>query len=265
MIKLKYLLLLLPLLMLGCKKEELLNPPQPGKTISLTVKGYVMKDTLEFVLKDKVIGTAIDDKFKLSANLFNSNDKVQIRKKSDKKSIGDITITESPFNQVRKIFYDGTTLSNNLELTPVTKPDNMGFRLRFSTTFPDFYGGPVDIEFFVLLVNFETFEFSYTPVKKIKNVTGAFGEFIELEPLEESTDLKSITYVFKVYKAGTNELPYTSTQNLQISDPDNNYSIALPFKKGASELLSISPTLYEGTPPAVGDGYVVDDFSAPFK
>ncbi|NHA06348.1 hypothetical protein G7092_21240 [Mucilaginibacter sp. HC2] len=257
MIKLKYLPLVFALFLLACKKEQLLNPNQ-GKAVSLAIKGYVMADTLEFVLNNKVLGQAIDNKFTLNGTLFNAGDKIQIRKKTDSKTIGNIEVAASPFNQVKRIFYDGTTLSNNLELTPVSKPENMGFRLTFSTPFKGFYGGPVDVELFDQYINFDTFEFIYTPVKTFKNITGAFGDFIELPPAEQDH-----SYVFKVYKAGTKELPYTSMQNVNLSDPENNYG-ALDFSPGESKLLSISPNGNDGRT-EIGDGYSVIDFSADFK
>jgi hypothetical protein len=251
------------LFLLACKKEQLLNPDQ-GKTVSLAIKGYVMTDTLEFVLNNKVLGQAIDNKFTLNGTLFKAGDKIQIRKKADRKIIGDIETTASPFNQVKKIFYDGTSLSNNLELTPVANPENMGFRLRFSTTAIDFYGGPVDIEFFEQTINFETFEFTYRSVKEVKNVTGAFGDFVELPPLI-STETLDKSYLIKVYKAGTKELPYTSMDHVFLDDPDNNYSEPIGFDKGASKLLSISPNNSNDKPTDVGSGYSIADFSADFK
>lgn len=116
MIKLKYLPLVFALFLLACKKEQLLNPNQ-GKAVSLAIKGYVMADTLEFVLNNKVLGQAIDNKFTLNGTLFNAGDKIQIRKKTDSKAIGNIEVAASPFNQVKRIFYDGTTLrAKNLML-----------------------------------------------------------------------------------------------------------------------------------------------------
>ena len=266
MIKLKYLILVFALFLLACKKEQLLNPEQ-ARPVSFTVKGLILQDTLEFTLNNKVLGQAIGAfAFPTSGTLLlNTGDKIQIRKKADHKIIGDIGTTASPFSQVKKIFYDGTTLSNNLELTPVTNPENMGFRLRFSTTAIDFYGGPVDIEIFEQIINFETFEFTYRSVKEVKNVTGAFGEFVELQPLI-STEILDKSYLIKVYKAGTKDLPYTSMDHVFLDDPDNNYSAAMAFEKGASKLLSVSPTSYADAPPGdVFSGYQFEDFASAFK
>ncbi|MBB6108342.1 hypothetical protein SAMN05421821_102421 [Mucilaginibacter lappiensis] len=264
MIKLKYLPLVFALFLLACKKEQLLNP-NPPQTVNLTIKGYITtKDTLEFVLNNKVLGQGFDAKITLNATLFNAGDKIQIRKKADSKIIGNIDVAASPFNQVKKIFYDGTTLSNNIELTPVTNPENMGIRLRFSTTATDFYGGPVDIEIFEYSSNNETYESTYRSIKEAKNVTGAFGDFIELEPLT-STELFTKGYKIKVYKAGTKELPYTSMDHVFLDDPDNNYSDVISFTAGESKLLSVSPSHYEEAPGDVVSGYQIEDISFNFK
>ncbi|SDP99851.1 hypothetical protein SAMN05428975_5186 [Mucilaginibacter sp. OK268] len=266
MIKLKYLILVFALFLLACKKEQLLNPNQV-EPVNLTIKGYVMTDTLEFVFNNKILGQAIDDAFTTSQTgvLFTPGDKIQVRKKADGKTVGNIEVAASPFNQVKKIFYDGTTLSNNLVLTPVTNPENMGLRLRFSTPFKDFYGGPVDIEIFEYTVNNDTYEITYTSVKEVKNVTGVFGDFVELEPLI-STELLTKQYNVKVYKAGTKELPYTSMDHVFLDDPDpnNNYSEAISFEKGASKLISISPNGNDDKT-EIGSGYSIADFSAAFK
>ena len=265
MIKLKYLFLIFTLFFLACKKEQLLNPDQ-SKTINLTIKGYVTTtDTLEFLLNNKVLGQGFDTKFTFNGTLFNAGDKIQIRKKADNKIIGNIEVAASPFNQVRKVFYDGTTLSSNLVLTPVKNPENMGFRLRFSTTATDFYGGPVDIEIFEHTFDWDTFGDTYVSVKKVKNITGAFGEFVELKPLG-STETITKSYVLKVYKAGTKELPYTSMDHVFLDDPDNNYSSDISFDKGQSKLFSVSPTSYADAPPGdVFSGYQIVDISFAFK
>jgi len=262
MIKLKYIIFLLPLFLLACKKEQLLNPEQT-KPVSFSIKGLVLTDTLQFIYKNKVLGQVIDGfAFPTSPLLFNPGDKIQLRKKADGKVIKEFEIAANPFNQVKKIFYDGTTLSDNVTLTPVSNPDNMGCRFRFSTPFRDFYGGPVDIEIFERTINNDTYEITYRSVKEVKNVTAAFGDFIELEPFI-STAILDKAYVAKVYKAGTKELPYTSLEHVFLDDPENNFSDIIQFDKGASKLISIT-TPGDGTE-VVGQGYTVTDLSAVFK
>lgn len=247
--------------MVACKKEQLLNNDS-SKTVKLEIKGYVVTDTLEFVRGGKVILTGIDFVRNSSLLTVNENDKILVRKKSDKKSVGEISIAPQPFNQVKKIFYDGVKISDNIELTSVSDSLNMGFRLRFATNFKDFYGGPVDIEILVSTTNMETFDYYYTPVKTIRNVTRSFGEFVELQPLV-STDIIYKSYVFKVYKSGTKELPYTSMADVVIDDPENNFGY-IDYLPGSTQLLSIAPFIDEGTG-KVNGSYTIQDFSAPFK
>jgi hypothetical protein len=258
MIKLRYLLFIYIFLFLACKKEQLLYTDN-SKTIKLDLKGYIMTDTLEFIKGEKVIFTGIDA-FRTSILLsLSDNDKIKIRKKTDKKIINEFTISQEPFSQVKKFFYDGNTLADNIELTKVSDTTNMGFRMRFATTHKDFYGGPVDIELFIYLYDQITNEYSYTSLQTIQNVTGSFSKFIELPPLI-STDTITKLYLFKVYKAGTKELPY----NVEIPDPEYNYGYLDNYSAGSTQLLSISPVFNSDTG-QIGSGYGIVDFSAPFK
>lgn len=257
MIKIKYLLPILSLFLFACKKEQLLNN-NPVKAVQLNIKGLVLTDTLEFTLNDKNIGEAINNEFKLNVSLFNSRDQIQVRKKNDHKAVSTISLSENPFNQTKRIFYDGVTFSDNVAITPVKNPENMGFRLRFTTTFIDFYGGSVDVEFFDEYIDYDKFEFVYKPLNKvIKNVSGAFSDFTELPPLEPDHQ-----YYFKVYKSGTKDLPYKSSEHVFITDPENNYGQFVPFAKGDSQLISIMPN---GDANSVTDYYQTADLSADFK
>ncbi|MCO5937034.1 hypothetical protein NAF17_15930 [Mucilaginibacter sp. RB4R14] len=259
--KLKYLFLLLSLFLFACKKEQVFTNEPKKSVVSLRIKGAVIsQDTLEFVLNNKVLARG-GTNFDIAKILLRANDKVQIRKKADGKVIGAIDIAETPFNQERKIFYDGTTLLDNIVITPVTNPQNMGVRLSFNTPFADFYGGAVDIEVFHRILDLNTFEFTYISVMKINGLTQAFGDFFEFPPLPASNDFVLHGYVFKVYKAGTNQLPYTKMDKVQLSDPDNTYG-DIGFTAGASQLLIVSPYIYDGF---VVDGYAADDVAGLFK
>jgi len=259
MLKLKYIIFLLPFFLSACKKEQLLNTKQAASPVSFSVKGAILQDTLEFTLNNKVLGQAIDNfSFPKEGGgvLLNPGDKIQLRKKADGKVIKEFEMAATPFNQVKKIFYDGTTLSDNVTLTPVSNPDNMGFRFRFSTTFKDFYGGPVDLDF--LDVDENTFEI--VPFMKVKNITGTFGDFVEFPPLKPDH-----SYYLLVYKSGTEELPYTSLENVSEdaqSNPYHKFMFYTVFKKGASQLISISLYINEGI---VGQGYDINDLSSAFK
>lgn len=246
--------------MFACEKEQVFNQEQEKRVVNIEIKGAVLsQDTLEFVLNDKVFGLG-QSGFSIN-KLLSANDKVQIRTKINGNVIGEIDVAESPFNQERRILYDGTTLTDNIVITPVNNPQNMGVRLSFSTSFADFYGGPVDVEIFHQIVDWNTFEFNYIPVEKITGVTRSFGNFLELPPLPESNDMEFHQYVFKVYKTGTQELPYTKMDKVQLSDPENNIG-QLSFAAGTSQLIIISPNMGDGI---VGDGYAAGDIAGSFK
>lgn len=252
------------LILFACKKAEPLAALEPQKFVKLEVKGLVLSDTLEFVLDGQIVGTAIDGNFTFQDRVYTAGKKLQVRKKSDGKSVGEILIADGPYKQVKKVFYDGVTFTDKIELTPVSDPSSMGIRLRFATTFPDFYGGPVDVEFFVMArTTTRPRVTTYTSVKLVNNVTGSFGDFIELPPLTEEAGLTK-SYQLKVYKAGTTDLPYSSTNNLMITDPQNNYGdIGALFMAGSSKLISISPSIQDLI--YIGDGYQIQDLADAFQ
>jgi len=255
------LLVILP----ACKKEELVNTPQE-RAVKVEFKGAILNDTLEFVANNKVIGTAINTSFIMTNVYYSPNEKIQLRKKADGKVVGEFEVMATPFLQVKKIFYDGKTATDKLDLTPPSDTNNMGFRLKFTTPFKGFIGGPVDVEILHLHINYDTYEFTMTPFKTISGVTTTFGDFFELPPLATFED----SYIFKVYKPGTKELPYTSLENVELSNPlEFNYgdiTNAYYFVAGDSRLLSISPNVgFNGDHDVVTDGYSVEDFSFAFK
>jgi len=247
---------------MACKKGEPIDQ-QPPQLVNLLFTGYVMTDTLEFVKNGKVICTAIDNNFSMNGNSFIADENIQVRKKGDSKVISEFVIPKSPFSQNRKFFYDGATLSDNIVLTAVSDQKNIGMRFRFSTTYPYFYGGPVDIEIYEQQIDYSTFKFTYTSVRLIKNITGAFGDFVEL-PALVSTPVLGKNYIVKVYKAGTTDYPYTAEADYSwMADPVNNYSSSIRLLAGESGLISISDGgFYEQY---LYDGYEVKDFSNAFK
>lgn len=255
---------LLVLLTTGCSKEELaMDTPA---AVKLRLRGFATKDTLEFVSGDTVLLTAIPDNGFDQVFLLVVKEKtrqLQIRKKGTTAVIESLGIQAAPFDQEKKIYYDGVKVSDNIELTPVKDAHNGGMRLMFTTDYRYFYGGPVDIEIFHRRIDMSTFEYSDSSVKMLRNVTGSFGEFIEL-PEVISTDQLWESYVFKVYKAGTTELPYTEGADYSsMYDPYNNYG-DLPLAVGKSELLVISPYYNDGGA-ALGDGYAVQDLGVYFR
>lgn len=240
----------------ACKKGE---PVYSAVTtpVSLTLQGFILDDTLEIVVKDKVICTAFDNSFIMKGNLFTAGTEMIIRKKKDGKQVGQFNLDAAPYYQTKKIFFDGTAIRDKIVLDPVSSPDHMGFKVRFQTTFIDFYGGPVDIQLYDQAVDNNTYDYTLTPIRLISNVKASYGGFVEIS-VPANTDAITHFLLFKVFKTGTTQLPYTSTDNLSISDPDNNYG-PLDYIKGSSQLLTISPSLYINSdkPNAVGDGYSI--------
>ncbi|WP_442589063.1 hypothetical protein ACSBL2_23880 [Pedobacter sp. AW31-3R] len=252
------------LLLYACEKitpVDGLNVPIPVK---VEIKGLVLADTLEFVLDNVVIGQAIESKFSIADRLYSPGKKIHFRKKADGRVLGEYVVESEPYNQVKKIFYDGTKLMDKVELIPVSNPNNVGFRLRFVTSFPDFYGGPVDVEFFLMTrTTTRPRVTTYTSIKLVSSVTGALSGFYELPAIvEEPGFIKS--YQVKVYKAGTTELPYRSFDKVNISDQTVNYGeIIGSLTAGSSKLLSISPNILDDE--YIGDGYNIIDLAEDFQ
>jgi len=236
----------------ACQKGELENHASLNP-VHLYFKGFVINDTLEFVLRDKVICTAFESSFKMTNGDIYTPGEMIIRKKKDHKQVGRYKIEASPYNVIKDIFYDGNTVVDKIILDPVSNPENMGFKLRFKTIFPGFYGGPVDIQIYDQQYDPNTFEYlgDNTPVRLIRNVTTSFGGFIEISL--PNTDLIAHFITFKVFKTGTTQLPFTD--DVIIPDPDAYFGI-LNYAKGQSQLLNISPVVYEDG--KLGDGYSAD-------
>lgn len=249
--------------LLSCDKEELLDNENLGAPVKLEIKGLILVDTLQFVLEGKVIGQGINGEIKISDRLYNPGQKIQVTKKADGKLIDEILIEKSPFKQVKKIFYDGTTFTDKIELTPVLDPNNMGVRMRFTSSNKLFYGGPVDVKFMIQEFDMNTFEASYFKTNiMFKNVTGAFGEFVELPPLV-SDDFALRQYVIVVHKAGTNEHPYKDGIVYGgYPDPNVVFGNLEYFTAGESVLLSVTDGLDYGNDLTA---YYIQDLSTPFK
>ncbi len=250
----KYLCLLFSILLaLACKKQEVLNA-DTKKVVNLEIKGYIMTtDTLEFIdKKDSLICLAIGSTFTMKSTLFNPEAAIKIRK--GKTIIGEFKIAESPYKQVKRILFDGTSISDNIQITPVSDPAKAGIRLSFNAVVD--FGGKVDIELFDQYTDPETFITDNTSIRVFSNVSGVFGDFIELPILPEGH-----SYSFKVYKPGTQDLPYTDMTNVNISNPATNFG-KLNLTAGESQLLSISPRVRNNK---ISTNYIVNDLSGVFQ
>lgn len=244
----------------ACGKKELAMPSTTA--VKVTLAGYSFDDTLEAVKGNVVIATLrANSGFSQIVLVAVNNDKEQIslRKKGTTEILSTFDVNRTPFEQKKRIFFDGKTINDKIELTPVSNPGNVGFRIQFKTDFPYFYGGPVDFIIWEQHVDESTYEYTFEKVKEIKNVGNAFSDFVELPKLI-NTDLVTKTYVFKVFKAGTEELPYTEGADLSnISSMEYNFGIIENMKAGDSKLLIVRPYY---TDRMVGDSYEVEDIAS---
>ncbi|MEZ2444612.1 hypothetical protein AB6805_22960 [Chitinophaga sp. RCC_12] len=248
----------------ACNKKELAIPPTA--VVKMTFQGYSFDDTLEVVKNNEVLATLrANSSFSVIALIAVKNDKeeVGLRKKGTTAILSTFEVNRVPFEQQKKIFFDGKTVNDKMELTPVSNPANVGFRLLFKTDFPYFYGGPVDFVIWEQTVDNNTYEYTNKKITEVKNVGNAFGDFVEL-PRLISTDQVSKNYIFRVYKAGTTELPYKEGVDLSaIPDFEFYYGIIDAAKAGQSALLMVGPYYYSDT--MLGEGFRVEDIAYFFR
>jgi len=257
-------ILTITLLITACNKKELAITPTA--VVKMTLQGYNADDTLEVVKGNEVLTTLkANSTFQALALVVIRNDKEQIglRKKRTKEIISTIDVNRAPFQQLKKIFFDGKTVSDKMEVTPVSNPGNIGFRLWFTTDFPYFYGGPVDFVISKVTYDNITYDFTFTPVKTIKNVGNTFSEFIEL-PLLTSTEQETSLYILRVFKAGTTELPYKEGVDLSaLPEPQFYYCPIDGLRAGQSALFKVSPYYYGEK--QLGESFMLEDIAYFFR
>lgn len=254
---------LIALVATACNKKELAMPT--ASVVKMTFRGYSFDDTLEVVKGNEVLATLrANSSFEAITLIAVNNDKAQVglRKKGTTEIISTIDVNRVPFNQEKKIFFDGKTVNDKMELTPVSNPANIGFRICFKTDFPYFYGGLVDFIIFEQSVDNNTYEFTNKEVTTVKNVGSAFSDFVEL-PRLISTDQVTKSYIFKVYKAGTRELPYKEGVDLSAIPDFEFYYGNIDGKAGESALLKVSPYYYSDT--QLGESFAVEDIAYFFR
>lgn len=242
---------LLILFAAGCMKKEAALPT-PG-IVKLNIKGFSIGDTLEFVHDGNVVATAaanlgFDETVLMSIKMDKEN--ISVQKKGGTEAIGNFDVNTAPFSQTKRIYFDGTALIDNVELTPVSDPANMGLRVSFKTSYPCFSGAPVDVELFEQLWDMNTFEIAYRPLNIIiPDVGSSFSGFYELPELISTPEMFR-SYKFKVYKAGTKEPALTDKADLSFLPDSQNHYGSIYFVPGESQLLIIdfnydAATLFE--------------------
>jgi len=259
----KYTLLFSLLIIFQSCKKGVEAVPEFVRPVRVEFKGLVLNDSLELISAGKVIGKAFETEFRMSSVYYNPNELITVRRIADKKVFAEFQVTKAPFKQVKILYYDGVTLADNLALTPVTNPANVGVRLRFSSSFKDVFKGPVDVEIFDTVIDWDTWQYTYISVKTVTGVNAVFGDFFELPPLQDETH----SYMYRVYKSGTKEPPFTDLKDVIFEGPSMEYGELIgsySFTGGDSRLLSLSPQL-SMTDREIVTGYTAIDFSAPFK
>ena len=248
----------------ACNKKELAITPV--SVVKMMLQGYNADDTLEVVKGNEVLTIVkANSNFQTTATIVIKNDKEQIslRKKKTKEIISTIDVNRTPYQQSKKIFFDGKTVNDKMEVTPVSNPENIGFRLWFITDFAGFYGGPVDFAISKVSYDNFTYDFTFTPLKTIKSVDNGFSEFIELPKLT-STEQTTNLYVVRVYKPGTTELPYKEGVDFSALPELQFYYCPIDgLKAGQSALYRISPYYYGEK--QLGDSYSLEDIALFFR
>jgi len=247
----------------ACNKKELAIAPV--SVVKMMLQGYNADDTLEVVKGNEVLtilrGNSTFQSIALIA-IPNEKEQISLRKKRTKEIVSTMDVNRAPFQQKKLIFFDGKTISDKIEVTPVANPANIGFRLWFKTDFPYFYGGPVDFVISKLTYDNLTYDFVFTPVTVVKNVGNNFSEFIEL-PLLTSTEQETSLYILRVFKAGTTELPYKEGADLSgLPEPLFYYCPIDGMKAGQSSLFKVGPYYSENR---LGESFEIEDLAYFFR
>ncbi|MEH6308779.1 hypothetical protein RYH73_24205 [Olivibacter sp. CPCC 100613] len=250
----------------SCQKGDELVSANEEKVVRLTLQGYVMQDTLEFLKEGKVICEAYETIFNIKTpedRPIVSATGLQVRKKGSTAILDTLSIEEEPFDQVLKIFYDGNSISDNIEITPVSSPDKIGMRFSMQTNNPYVIKGDVDVEIFEKVFTFfpdGTYSETYESLHIIKNVSDEFSEFLELPAITFDDPNVSKSYVFKVYQTGTKSYPFKEGVEFPMGPIDNFYG-DLYVVDGESALFQISPYLEDNQ----FLGYNINDIAVYFQ
>lgn len=236
----------------SCQKGEEFAKPTEKKVVRLNLQGYIMRDTLEFLKEGQVLCEAYETNFNMvqtpGVSPTVSATELQVRKKGSLTVLDTLFIKEEPFDQIFRIFYDGNSLSDNIEITPVSGPGKVGMRVSLQANSAYMTEGNVDIEIFEKVFAFfpdgtssETYESLYT----LKNVGSEFSDFLELPAITFDDPMVYKSYVFKVYQAGTKNYPFK--EGVLFNQPVETIYGDLYLSDGQSALLQIVPSFTENT------------------
>ena len=263
-----YSILLLGISLFGaCQKGEPLQDAELKSTIQLTMQGYIMQDTLEFIKDGQLFCEAAETVFKIKGNMGQavvvSASDLYVRKKGSTEFIDSIKLHADAFKQTLRLFYDGEQLTNNIELTPVSSPDVYG--IRFSWVGHPIYckKTAVDIEISIRTMITDPLTGAYTNkyqhYSTVKNIGKDFSEFIELPKLDNSDPYAINSYVYKFFETGTKNYPFT--KEVDFSRPiEDNYG-GQYLTEGESYLLQIK-TLFTDN---YFEHYNIDDIAIYFN
>lgn len=250
----------------SCQKGEEIVKPAEEKIVRLTLQGYIMQDTLEFLKEGKVICEAYETNFNIKTpedRPIVSATELQVRKKGSTTVFDTLSIKEEPFDQVIKIFYDGNVITDNIEITPVSSPDKVGMRFSVLANSEYVTDGLVDVEIFEKLwtpLPDGSLDETYKSIYIVKNIGGDFSEFVELPAITFDDPSIFKFYVFKVYRAGTKEPPFKDGVEFPGGPVENTYGDIF-LTDGQSALFQVSYNFNENQ----FQMYNVDDIAFYFQ
>lgn len=186
--------------------------------VSYHIKGYALTGELEFLLDENLVLTGTDAiEGIISIGIEKGKTRqIQVRQKGETTPLITKTITSSPTAQSLTFLYDGSSIVDNIQLNPPSKPENMAISAKFQSTLPDLFKGvDVDILFYVKNINTGEAVLTSPEIRLTLQANGAFSPTIELPPLPNTTDY---IYNFDIFEKGTNTLPY-NTSSISPSYP----------------------------------------------
>jgi len=179
--------------------------------VTLLLKGYAMSGEVEFLIDGQLAGEG-SVKIDKTLTLYMDNEQTRtltIRKKGETTALLTKTINANPASgQSVTFFFDGTSIVDNIKLSPPSNPANMSITGQFSSLFQLqsagalFKGGDVDLVFYIR-DNAGVVTVPNPAIRITMPSSGAFVNF-ELPPLPNANSF----YTYDICEVGTETLPY---------------------------------------------------------
>lgn len=182
-----------------------------NKTIKIYLKGYASEGVLDILIDGKVVTSGSAGDFEEFIQIGAEEGKTReltIKDQETAKLLSTKQISPEQAVQTIKFYYDGKKMVDKIDLIPPTDPNSMNICVKFDSFYPEFFlGHPVDLVFY----KYKTADMNSTmEATNIRvSVTGNFSEPFALPALPDDS-----RYYLKIFKPGTDIVPYDTTKDI---------------------------------------------------